>query len=36
MLNGARRKFLHESGCDESEVLVLMEMTLENLLAEGN
>lgn len=35
MLDGARRKFLHESGCDESEVLVLMEMTLENLLAEG-
>src|SRR5437016_12674321 len=35
MLDGARRKFLHESGCGESEVLVLMEMTLENLLAEG-
>src|SRR5207302_2575681 len=35
MLDGARRKFLRESGCDESEVLVLMEMTLENLLAEG-
>ena len=35
MLEGARRKFLRESGCDESEVLVLMEMTLENLLAEG-
>ncbi len=35
MLDGARRKFLHESGCDESEVMVLMEMTLENLLAEG-
>src|SRR6266446_3344387 len=35
MLDGSRRKFLHESGCDESEVLVLMEMTLENLLAEG-
>ena len=28
--------FFSESGCDESEVLVvLMEMTLENLLAEG-
>src|SRR5881227_246071 len=35
MLDGARRKFLHESGCDESELVVLMEMTLENLLAEG-
>src|SRR6267378_2665198 len=35
MLDGARRKFLHESACDYSEVLVLMEMTLENLLAEG-
>src|SRR5881409_179043 len=35
MLDGACRKFLAESGCDESEVIVLMEMTLENLLAEG-
>src|SRR5213082_1996867 len=35
MLDGARRKFLKESACAESEVLVLMEMTLENLLAEG-
>ncbi|HEY4757321.1 MAG TPA: TonB-dependent receptor, partial [Chthoniobacterales bacterium] len=35
MLDGARRKFLQESGCDESELVVLMEMTLENLLAEG-
>src|SRR6184192_1039179 len=35
MLDGARRKFLQESACAESEVLVLMEMTLENLLAEG-
>jgi hypothetical protein len=36
MLDGARRKFLAESGCDESELVVLMEMTLENLLAEGH
>src|SRR5260370_37987975 len=35
MLDGARQKFLHESGCNESDVVVLMEMTLENLLAEG-
>src|SRR5256884_6816618 len=35
MLDGARRKFLKESGCDESELVVLMEMTLENLLADG-
>src|SRR5438067_10307630 len=35
MLDGARRKFLKESGGNESEVVVLMEMTLENLLAEG-
>src|SRR5438128_6171643 len=35
MLDGARRKFLQESGCAESELVVLMEMTLENLLAEG-
>lgn len=35
MLDGARKKFLAESGCDESELVVLMEMTLENLLAEG-
>jgi hypothetical protein len=35
MLDGARRKFLKESGCNESELVVLMEMTLENLLAEG-
>src|SRR5213082_652273 len=33
MLDGARRKFLQESGCAESELIVLMEMTLENLLA---
>src|SRR5881275_679884 len=35
MLNGARRKFLKESDCNESELVVLMEMTLENLLTEG-
>src|SRR5436853_3105676 len=35
MLDGARRKFLQESGCNERELVVLMEMTLENLLAEG-
>src|SRR5947207_2038570 len=29
MLDGARRKFLQESGCAESELIVLMEMTLE-------
>ncbi len=31
----ARPKFLAESGCYESDLVVLMEMTLENLLAEG-
>jgi hypothetical protein len=35
MLDGAKRKFLEESGCSESELIVLMEMTLENLLTEG-
>src|SRR5437764_1233026 len=35
MLDGACRKFLAESGCGESDLVVLMEMTLENLLAEG-
>src|SRR5205085_4683180 len=35
MLDGACRKFLEESKCDESDLVVLMEMTLENLLAEG-
>jgi hypothetical protein len=35
MLEGARRQFLKESGCSETELLVLMEMTLENLLSEG-
>jgi hypothetical protein len=36
MLDGARRKFLAESGCEEGDLVVLMEMTLENLLAEGH
>lgn len=35
MLDGARRQFLKESGCSERELVVLMEMTLENLLSEG-
>jgi hypothetical protein len=35
MLDGARRQFLKESGCAESDLVVLMEMTLENLIAEG-
>jgi hypothetical protein len=35
MLDGARRQFLKGTGCSEKELVVLMEMTLENLLAEG-
>ena len=35
MLEGARRQFLKQTGCSEEELMVLMEMTLENLLAEG-
>jgi hypothetical protein len=35
MLDGARRDFLKKSGCSEEELVVLMEMTLQNLLAEG-
>src|SRR5947209_2637156 len=35
MLEGARRQFLKECGCSEKDLVVLMEMTLENLLAEG-
>lgn len=35
MLDGARRVFLSQSGCSENDLVVLMEMTLENLLAEG-
>ena len=35
MLDGARKVFLKESGCSDQELIVLMEMTLENLLTEG-
>jgi hypothetical protein len=35
MLNGARTDFLKQCGCSEEEMVVLMEMTLENLLSEG-
>jgi hypothetical protein len=35
MLEGARRQFLKESGCSEKDLVVLMEMTLENLLSKG-
>jgi hypothetical protein len=35
MLDGARRVFLKECGCSEEDLVVLMEMTLENLLSEG-
>jgi hypothetical protein len=35
MLDGALRQFLKESDCSEKELVVLMEMTLENLLSEG-
>src|SRR6266852_5063076 len=35
MLEGARRQFLKETQCSEKDLLVLMEMTLENLLSEG-
>ncbi|HWM23464.1 MAG TPA: TonB-dependent receptor [Chthoniobacterales bacterium] len=35
MLNGARTAFLKQCGCPEEELVVLMEMTLENLLSEG-
>src|SRR6266705_3975565 len=35
MLDGARRVFLTQCDCSEKEVVVLMEMTLENLLADG-
>jgi hypothetical protein len=36
MLDGARRVFLKHCDCSEDEVVVLMEMTLENLLADGH
>src|SRR4051812_23821402 len=35
MLNGARAAFLKETGCSDQDLVVLMEMTLENLLTEG-
>ena len=35
MLNGARSVFLKQCECGEEELVVLMEMTLENLLSEG-
>jgi hypothetical protein len=35
MLDGARRVFLAQSGCSEQDLIVIMEMTLENLLTEG-
>src|SRR5881628_576261 len=35
MLDGARRTFLVQSGCSEEDLVVLMKITLENLLAEG-
>jgi hypothetical protein len=35
MLNGARAVFLEQSGSADADFVVLMEMTLENLLAEG-
>jgi hypothetical protein len=35
MVNGARTAFLKQSGYSEAQLVVLMEMTLENLLSEG-
>jgi hypothetical protein len=35
MLNGAKRVFLEQCNYKESDLVVLMEMTLENLLSEG-
>jgi hypothetical protein len=35
MLEGARRIFLSQPGAKEEDLIVLMEMTLENLLSEG-
>jgi hypothetical protein len=35
MLDGARRVFVQHSKCSDQDLVVLMEMTLENLLAEG-
>jgi hypothetical protein len=35
MLDGAQRVFLKHCDCTEDDIVVLMEMTLENLLADG-
>ena len=35
MLEGARKVLLNQPGTDDDDIVVLMEMTLENLLAEG-
>jgi hypothetical protein len=35
MLNGARKVFLRQCNCSETDIVVIMEMTLQNLLAEG-
>ena len=35
MLDGARRVFLQKCSCADDQLVVLMEMTLENLLSEG-
>ncbi|MEO6872276.1 MAG: TonB-dependent receptor [Chthoniobacterales bacterium] len=35
MLDGARDQVLHQAGATEEELVVVMEMTLENLLSEG-
>lgn len=35
MLDGARKVFLKECGCSDKDLVVLMEMTLGNLLSEG-
>src|SRR3954470_11622284 len=35
MLNGARAAFVKQSGSSDADLVVLMEMTLENLLSEG-
>src|SRR5438045_8270824 len=35
MLEGAHRQFLKGAGASEQDLVVLMEMTLENLLSEG-
>jgi hypothetical protein len=35
MLEGARQVFLRQPGAEEEDLVILMEMTLENLLSEG-